>query len=315
MIELLSDRLWAELKVRFPAHKRLRAAISYVTATHLEFGSDDVLVCDASDRAIGGGMTSATVLRDAVRRGAEVYSYEGLHSKTAIIDEYALIGSANLSANASINTCEASILTDEVRTVAIVHSFIEAIRKDALPVKERFLQHILGLEVTSRPYEGRRVKRPVKIGASRTWIVAVHPLSERISRAEAEFEEEGETEAEEHLKSDAYEVRSIRWSGKSRFRSEAKPGDIVIETLTEKRGTRKFIRVAPPCPILHRQDTDAWTRFYLEVPVESPSYRWSEVKAAFEALGVDNLTPKSCRELKKHELGILQWFEAEGHGA
>jgi phosphatidylserine/phosphatidylglycerophosphate/cardiolipin synthase-like enzyme len=68
-----------------------------VTAPHLRFREGDLLICDASDVAITGGLTSVSLLRSFVNQGAQVYSYDGLHSKVAVIDDLALIGSANLS--------------------------------------------------------------------------------------------------------------------------------------------------------------------------------------------------------------------------
>ena len=92
MKTLLSDTLWQELAKQSAGHLRLRAAIAYVTAPHLDFRQGDLLVCDASDQAIKGGLTSASLLRTFLDGEAEVYSYEGLHSKVAVIDDKALIG-------------------------------------------------------------------------------------------------------------------------------------------------------------------------------------------------------------------------------
>jgi phosphatidylserine/phosphatidylglycerophosphate/cardiolipin synthase-like enzyme len=46
-----------------------------------------------------------------------------LHSKTAVIDDVALIGSANLTENAGTGTCEASLVTDDAQVVALVQGF------------------------------------------------------------------------------------------------------------------------------------------------------------------------------------------------
>jgi hypothetical protein len=114
MKKLLSDHLWPELSKVCKKHNRLWAAISYVTTTrHLNFSQRDLLVCDASDVAIKTGMTSASVLRHFYKNGAEVYSFDGLHTKMLVADEMAVIGSANLSENAGVNTCEASLVTDD----------------------------------------------------------------------------------------------------------------------------------------------------------------------------------------------------------
>src|SRR4051794_4313038 len=92
MKALLSDNLWHKLSAQSAEHQRIRAAIAYVTAPYLDFRQGDLLVCDASDDAIKGGMTSASQLRSFVGNGAKVFSYSGLHSKVAVIDEQALRG-------------------------------------------------------------------------------------------------------------------------------------------------------------------------------------------------------------------------------
>src|SRR5437016_4173560 len=97
----------------------------YVTASHLQLQAGDVLVCDASDKAITGSLTSASLLRSWFSQGAALYSLKGLHAKVAVINDNALIGSANLSDNAGVRTCEASLLTDDVQVVALILGFIE----------------------------------------------------------------------------------------------------------------------------------------------------------------------------------------------
>src|SRR5262249_41851382 len=85
MKTLLSDDLWRALSMHAAGHQRIRAAIGYVTAPYLDFRQGDLLICDASDDAIRGGLTSAPLLRSFVVQGAEVCSYDGLHSKVAVI--------------------------------------------------------------------------------------------------------------------------------------------------------------------------------------------------------------------------------------
>lgn len=306
MKALLSDNLWHDLSAQFANHQRIRAAIAYVTAPHLVFREGDLLICDASDEAIKGGMTTASLLRSFVSSGAEVFSYDGLHSKVAIIDDQVLVGSANLSENAGVHTCEASLLTDDVQVVGLIQGFIEKVKAEAEPVDEDFLQRIEALPVVRKGGIFRKSKKKIDVGQSKVWLIATRNLSDRIARTEEAFEQVGRQEAEKHVKSEGYEVRSIRWSGKSRFRSEAKPGDLIVEVFTEKRGQRKYIEVYEAAPILLRQDEGIWTRFYTEVSVDRGYYLWKEIKADFASLGVTNITPSSTRELTGKALGILQ---------
>ena len=309
MKTLLSDDLWVGLALQSANHKRIRAAISYVTARHLDFRQGDLLICDASDDAIKGGLTSAWALRLFFDQGAEIYSFDGLHSKVAVIDDCALIGSANLSENAGVGTCEASLLTDDSQIAALIQGFIETIKAHSTPVTEEFLRAIEALPVVRAPGINRRSKKKIEVGKSRVWFIATRQLSERIANAEESFELQGLEEAEKRVEKEGYGVRSIRWAGKSRFRSEAKPGDLVIESLTEKRGTRKYVQVFRAAAILHRQDNDKWTRFYIATPPDGTYYLWKDMKAEFDSLGISNITPNSTRELTGKALGILQLME------
>lgn len=309
MKALLSDDLWKDLSARSADHQRIRAAIAYVTTSYLDFRAGDILVCDASDDAIKGGLTSAATLRSFTDKGAEVYSYDGLHSKVAVIDDLALIGSANLSENAGVFTCEAWLLTDDQQVVGLVQGFVETVKGEAEPVTEEFLRRIEQFPVTRSFGRPRKSKAKIDVGESRVWLVATVHLSDRLVKAEEEITEIGVEEASKRIKNAGYEVCWIRWTGKSRFRSEAKPGDLVIDVLTEQRGRRKYIEVYEPAPILFRQDEGHWTRFYLEVSAEPTYYLWKDIKADFASLGVTNITPNSTRELTGKALGILQLMD------
>ena len=309
MKALLSDDLWRTLSVQFAEHRQIRAAIAYVTARHLDFRQGDLLVCDASDEAIKGGLTSAALLRSFVNQEAEVYSYDGLHSKVAVIDGKALIGSANLSANAGVGTCEASLLTDDRQVVGLVQAFVGQVKNESKRVDEVFLRRIESLPVVRVAGIPRVSTKRIESEYSRVWLIATRPLSDRIAEAEKALEQIGMEEAKKHLEGDDREPHSIRWTGRSRFRSEARRGDLVIEVLTEKRGKKKFIEVYEAAPILHRQDEEKWTRFFLDVADERSCYRWKDIQADFQSLGVPNVTPNSTRELTGKAVGILQLME------
>ena len=310
MNQLLSADLWPTLAALTKNHSRLWAAISYVTTTsHLNFGKGDVLVCDASDGAIKAGMTSASALRRFVQSGAKIYSFDGLHAKTLVVDNNAVIGSANLSENAGVNTCEASLLSDDPQVAALVRGFIEQARKAAKRIDEIFLKRIEAISVVRTGKPPKRNPKRLTGGVSRLWLISTCPLSEKISLAEARPEKQGMAQAKKKLKQ-GYEIRPIRWSGKSRFRSEAKPGDLVIEVYREKRGKRIFTEVYQARPIIHRQDSGKWTRFHLEIPPDNDGYyAWNEIKSDLVRLGFKNVSPKSTRELTERATQVLACLE------
>ena len=226
-------------------------------------------------------------------KAAEVRSYDGLHSKVAVIDKEALIGSANLSHNAGVNTCEASLLTDDLQVVGLIQSFIEQLKNESVPVNEQFLIHIERLPVTQKGGMARKRTKKIDIGESRLWLAATRPLSDKLAMAEEASHLAGMDEAQKHASGENYEVQSFRWNGKSRFRSQAKPGDLVIETHTQRRGNRKFVEVYRAVPILLRTDDPKWTRFYVEIPPDHVYYSWKNIKSFLASLGIRNVKPNS----------------------
>ena len=88
------------------------AAISYVgvrASEVLPLREGDFLICDASERAIKQGVTSAKALATYLRIGVKVFSHEGLHSKVIATENFAWVGSANASGNSRDNLTEASV--------------------------------------------------------------------------------------------------------------------------------------------------------------------------------------------------------------
>jgi hypothetical protein len=308
MKELLSDELWVTLSARFQRARRLRAAIAYVTTSHFGFRKGDTLICDGSDQSIMNGATAVACLRELLERGVDVYSYAGLHAKVAVIDDCALIGSANMSASAGVRTCEASLLTDDAQVVGLIVGFIERIRSDSERIDRAFLDRASQLPIAARPEPPiLQGQRRVLSTRSRVWLVSTRELSDRLQAEEEDADAAGHVEAEEHRSDTSYEVRSLRWTGRSRFRSEAKAGDLVVEVAVPDERNPMSAEVYCPAPIVHRtEDVDGkWTRFYLEIPAERTYYKWPDVEADLAALGVTHLSAKSTRELTGRAMGLL----------
>jgi hypothetical protein len=311
MNQLLSNDLWPTLAALSKNHRRLWAAISYVTTTkYLDFRKGDVLVCDASDAAIKAGMTSASTLRKFISKEAKVYSFDGLHAKTFLIDGKAVIGSANLSENAGVNTCEAALLSDDLQIAALARGFIEQAQKAAKRVDENFLKRIEAIPVVRTGRMSKRNPKRVAGGISRLWLISTRPRRKKESSAEINAEKRGMLKAKKNLNRADYEIRTLRWFGISRFRKEAKPGDLVIEVMREKRGKRTFTEVYRAAPIIHRHDWSKWTWFYLETPPEDDVYYlWNEFKSDLVRLGFKNVLPNSTRELTERATQVLACLE------
>ena len=138
------------------------AAVAYVTrAAEVRFGREDVLVVDASDQAIMSSVTATAVLRAAHRRGAKVFSCPGLHAKVLLLDDVAVVGSANLSAASVNQKIEAALITADHAIVSQVQSLIDRLARRSDKIDEDFLRRIAKIKVLrKRPGSSRRKNVP-----------------------------------------------------------------------------------------------------------------------------------------------------------
>lgn len=114
MNEFLGTSPWVSITKDVARKRRgpLVAAISYVgvkASEVLPLRKGDFLICDASERAIKQGITSAKALAAYLRIGVRVFSHEGLHSKVIATESFAWVGSANASGNSRDKLTEASV--------------------------------------------------------------------------------------------------------------------------------------------------------------------------------------------------------------
>lgn len=85
---------------------------------------------NASREAVASHSTSPAAIRELLERGVEVYSLAQLHAKVITTADYAVIGSANASANSEMSD-EAVVITDQKSVVREARSFIDALIADA----------------------------------------------------------------------------------------------------------------------------------------------------------------------------------------
>jgi hypothetical protein len=120
--QVLTDKIWRDVAKRARSAPSRKAAIAYVTTNDVGLRAGDVLIADASVRAIRSGQTDARLLRKLHDAGVIIYCREGLHSKVALFGKHAVVGSANMSGSDLI---EASVITDSAIIVSGVAAFIE----------------------------------------------------------------------------------------------------------------------------------------------------------------------------------------------
>ena len=143
MHRLLSHDLWETLRALSSESEKKWAAVSYVTSDrNVAFGKGDVVVVDASDTAIVQGHTDASVLDQAFRRGAKLYSYPRLHSKLMVLSGHAVVGSANISASSADDLVEAALVTDHPSLVGEAIAIISELSQQGDRIDASFLSVI-----------------------------------------------------------------------------------------------------------------------------------------------------------------------------
>lgn len=168
MTYFIADKpeLWDELERLSKDRTKVKtAAIGYFSDNSvLKFRAGDLLVVDASDRAIETGITRLPALKSAFKNRAEIWSVPGLHAKTIVFGDCVVSGSMNASSSSMDSLIEAALCTDEFSAVANAQHWIQALRddKEAVLVTKRFLQRAKKLEPATLPRTGLRKRKGVK---------------------------------------------------------------------------------------------------------------------------------------------------------
>lgn len=118
------------------------AAIAFIgrdAPRRLTMKKGDVLVVNASRRALGAGATHPDALQEFVAKGVLVYSLDSLHSKVFVNGSHAIVGSANASAS-SEHTEEAVVVMTAVAARRDVREYVESLVSQSDLVDEGFLE-------------------------------------------------------------------------------------------------------------------------------------------------------------------------------
>ena len=305
MDTILTGNIWKQVGPRSKAAKRRLVAVAYVsTDEHLKFKRDDVLICDASDRAIRTRETSARVLQSLFRKGVEVRSRPDLHAKVAVFGPHALVGSCNLSATSAEDLTELALLTDRKQVVAQATAFIHGLREASEEIDDDFLRRILKIKLLPAPRRGRKRRNHATRFGNKVWLVSVRELAEDSFPKEQPLVEKGQKKAQGLVADKDSTVSWIRWAGKSRFRTVARPGDVVVQIWKSLSGKRTT--VFAPCPVVLRQDVAHWTRFYVAEPEDCQKLSWERFRQEAKKRGLSRISKDSIRELNPREVLLVE---------
>lgn len=308
MDRLLSHDLWPKI-AKLAKNTVKRAAIAYVSSDeHIQFGEGDLLICDASNKAIKACQTSAAVLKRAFDRGTRLYNLPGLHAKILLLNEKALIGSANASGLSASTLIEAGLLTDQPTIVATAQSFVNQLANQAEELDEKKLRKLLAIKVVKRPPQTgvRKSKIRVKTGGHRTWIVGTTELRKKYPE-EQKVVDVAIEEVHDKLSNPRSTVLQIRWTGSKRFRKTCKRDDWLIQ-MWRPHGEKTPEKVYERMPIKEVVKFENATYFLYEQFPKSDSRTkdWTEFKEIALRAGIRRqITPGSEFEITDDQANLL----------
>lgn len=315
MHQLLSDSLWPTLQTLSSGGGLKLAAVSYATSDeYVQFGCDDILIVDASDSAVEQGQTDAHLLEEAFERGAEVYSYPGLHSKLMVLNGHAVVGSANLSVSSAESLVEVALVSNQPSIVGMAIFIIHELKEAADLIDEAFLERIKQIEVKARI--GGSIARKPRLTESfqpRTWLVGVRETDKDFPDEEKAIKQ-GEAVAKQALDGPDNRPDELSFAGKSRIRTEARAGDYIIPVVWSGENSDTPSKVYRHTPILHKQEGVRRTFLFVEQLSnhEDTAIGWDKFQVLAERIGVPGrLGPNSARQLKDSQADELlrRWEE------
>lgn len=308
MNRLLTSDLWpVAAKLARKAQTR-SAAIAYVTAETVKFGEGDVLVVDATRKAITSGETTAKVLLDAHDAGAKIYNCPNLHAKLLVMDDTAIIGSGNLSGN-SPDLHECAILTDQSSVVGQALAYIQQLRECSRLLNRRELVALTKLPVVRRGGRGQgKVKMsPTRKLGTRRWLVGLTPIDEeRMPSADQAAHARALSKLAAKLEKDRDELCWIRLRGSSKMRQESKVGDLMIVAEGSHSKTN-HLTVFPPTSILARANSENSTFLYYLCASRKPDIGKRKLMELLKTAGSNIVpSPRMVRELTPELFGALE---------
>lgn len=153
--------------------------IAYLTRDSVSlFRPGDLVICDASPKAVACGETDPRILEILLSREVGVFSCEALHAKCAVFDDWVLLGSANMSESSALRLVELSVFQKDSHLSAQVQGFILGLIRsgEAKKLDAGTLGRLRGLWQKDRtPWQGAvsRRKTPRSTSKARNHVVTI----------------------------------------------------------------------------------------------------------------------------------------------
>lgn len=310
MNNILTGNIWAQIRSRANSANRRLAAIAYVTTEdYVTFRKGDILVCDASDKSIGSGETSASLLARLLKKGVKLYSNPQLHSKLFLFGRYTLIGSNNLSMSSALHLDEAALLTTNTSVRSQSAALIYSLANKSQIIDSKFIARIIKISVKKAKFHNIRKRHSITL-SQKTWIIRTYEINEdRYTSEQALVEKAEKALIRENVLSDPDNINWVRWTNHSSFAKNAREGDTIIIMHSELKSKR--VQVYRPVAILKKQVHKQWTRFYYEDTEHEDHMSWSAFHRKISTIGIRSVKPTSTRALNPRDAAVIEsiWEE------
>jgi hypothetical protein len=289
MQRVLSNDLWTEVRKQARISKSRKGAIAYVTRDLVGLRKGDTLVVDASTLAIRNGETDAPLLRKLHNEGVQLYDCADLHAKILLLDDVAIISSGNMSSSSENRMVEAALISDHGSVVAGVASLIEQLVKQSSLLDKKQIAQLCKIKVIRRggwnaARSTRRKTRIAELG-NRTWIVGVRELKHDPHPEEQKLIDRATHSLQEQVSGDGEDFNWIKWGVRGRFPQECRAGDLLIQ-IWRSPDAKRPSAVIKPVPVLLKQATKQWTRFYVaQASGRSPEMSWGRFQQLLSEVG------------------------------
>lgn len=311
MQRLISNDQWTEVRRLANKVNLRKAAIAFVTQDLIGFRGGDVLIVNASEDRIRCGDTDAQLLQTLDGKNVEIYSCSDLHAKVLLLDGHAVIGSANMSQASKNLWIEACLVTDQSTVVAGVASFIEQLLDGrSTRLKTTDIRNLCRIKVERRRNGGMTNRRTRKISqlGQRMWLLSAVPCEDYPDSEESQIDS-----AIANLGISRDNLEWIRLSDQSRIQKECREGDVVVQMWRSSFSSTRCT-VYPPMPVLLKQATKGWTRFYFPAPGRKcRTMTWRQFTALLNKVGYNRqVKPTSTQEVRAEfiDLIIQNWASA-----
>jgi hypothetical protein len=180
---------------------------------------------------------------------------------------------------------EAALISDHGSVVAGVASLIEQLVTQSVRLDREQVAELCEIKVIRRGGRNgvsrkRRTTRISKLG-NQTWIVGVHELKQDPKPEEQRLIDR----AQEQLGASDDDFSWIKWGVRGRFPRECRTGDFLIQ-IWRSRAAKRLSVVIRPVPVLLKQTTKRWTRFYVSPPSgRAPEITWGRFQRLLKEVG------------------------------